>query len=154
MWRKLWKMRTFFIAACVVSVVLVGHKVFAHSGGLNASGCHGGSRPYHCHRTPSEMVVTAGGRNRLRCDLGSRSRECIGTGSARTETRVLNMQIQLKRHCSGLPGNFSDGRNGPATRAALRTFQEAYGLTPDGIYGRNTAKALASSPNGRCRIKR
>ena len=43
----------------------------AHSGGLNSRGCHGGSRPYHCHRSPSEMVG-----NRLRCDLGSRSKEC------------------------------------------------------------------------------
>ena len=43
----------------------------AHSGGLDSKGCHAGSRPYHCHRTQSEMVG-----NRLRCDLGSRSKEC------------------------------------------------------------------------------
>ena len=43
-----------------------------HSGGLNSQGCHAGSRPYHCHRAPSEMRG-----NRLRCDLGSRSKECI-----------------------------------------------------------------------------
>lgn len=46
--------------------------VQAHSGGLDSSGCHSGSQPYHCHRTPSEMVG-----NRLRCDLGSRSVECL-----------------------------------------------------------------------------
>ena len=46
-------------------------KVYAHSGGLDSSGCHGGSRPYHCHRSPSEMVG-----NRLRCDLGSKSKDC------------------------------------------------------------------------------
>jgi hypothetical protein len=23
----------------------------SHSGGLNSSGCHAGSKPYHCHRT-------------------------------------------------------------------------------------------------------
>ena len=43
----------------------------AHSGGLNSQGCHAGSKPYHCHRSSSEMVG-----NRLRCDLGSRSKEC------------------------------------------------------------------------------
>ena len=47
------------------------NEVEAHSGGLNSQGCHAGSKPYHCHRSSSEMVG-----NRLRCDLGSRSKEC------------------------------------------------------------------------------
>ena len=47
------------------------NEVEAHSGGLNSKGCHTGSKPYHCHRSSSEMVG-----NRLRCDLGSRSKEC------------------------------------------------------------------------------
>ena len=98
------------------------------------------------------MVRTQDGRNRLRCDLGSRSRECIGVQATQPEVRVLNMQIQLKRHCSGLPANFTDGLNGPATRRALVAFQEAYGLVADGIYGPNTAQALAGSPNGRCKF--
>ena len=29
----------------------------AHSGGLNSQGCHAGSKPYHCHRSSSEMVT-------------------------------------------------------------------------------------------------
>ena len=61
------------IVVCVVSAVVTAetHATFAHSGGLNASGCHGGSKPYHCHRLRSEMVITSEGKNRLRCDLGS-----------------------------------------------------------------------------------
>lgn len=39
----------------------------AHSGGLNAQGCHAGSQPYHCHRsqaTPhSAPSRTSGDRN-------------------------------------------------------------------------------------------
>jgi hypothetical protein len=46
--------------------------VEAHSGGLDANGCHAGSKPYHCHRSSTEMVG-----NRLRCDLGSKSKECV-----------------------------------------------------------------------------
>ena len=44
---------------------------YSHSGGLNAQGCHAGKKPYHCHRSSSEMVG-----NRLRCDLGSKSEDC------------------------------------------------------------------------------
>ena len=43
----------------------------AHSGGLNSQGCHGGKKPYHCHRSQSEMVG-----NRLKCDFGSRYKDC------------------------------------------------------------------------------
>ena len=50
--------------------------LLAHSGGLDSQGCHGGSKPYHCHRSPSEMIG-----NRLRCDLGSKSSECLGVPS-------------------------------------------------------------------------
>ena len=125
---------------------------WSHSGGLNAQGCHAGSRPYHCHRAPSQMVRTRDGQNRLRCDLGSRSKECVGRGAIR-DISVLQLQIQLRRHCSGLPPNFTDGTAGERTTEALRQFQEAYGLTPDGIYGPNTRRALANTPNGSCRFR-
>ena len=46
--------------------------VAAHSGGLDSNGCHAGSQPYHCHRSHIEMVG-----NRIRCDLGSRSKDCL-----------------------------------------------------------------------------
>jgi hypothetical protein len=61
-----------------ITILLLGSSAatFAHSGGLNASGCHGGSKPYHCHRSASEMVG-----NRLRCDLGSKSKECRGSST-------------------------------------------------------------------------
>ena len=97
------------------------------------------------------MVRTRDGQNRIRCDLGSRSRECVGRGSAR-DTGVLNLQIQIRRHCRGLPTDFADGIPGAKTREALKKFQSAYGLTPDGIYGPDTRRALANAPNGRCKI--
>lgn len=44
----------------------------SHPGRLDSNGCHSGSHPYHCHRSQSEMEGS-----RLRCDLGSKSKECI-----------------------------------------------------------------------------
>lgn len=53
-----------------INVSFISHG-YAHSGGLDSKGCHGGSKPYHCHRNQSEMSG-----NRLRCDLGSSSKDC------------------------------------------------------------------------------
>ena len=134
----------------------------AHSGGLDANGCHGGSRPYHCHRSSSDMVTTQSGHNRLRCDLGSRSAECNGAARRSTTSasassgafsaQTYQMQTKLRNHCSGLSASFVDGRFGPSTERALKRFQEAYGLQADGIYGPNTASALNGAVNGSCSI--
>jgi hypothetical protein len=62
------------LLAILLLLHLTAPDVAAHSGGLDSNGCHAGSQPYHCHRSPSEMVG-----NRLRCDLGSKSKECENT---------------------------------------------------------------------------
>lgn len=133
-----------FFVLCFLSVMLTTAALRAHSGGLNAQGCHAGSRPYHCHRAQSEMVG-----NRLRCELGSRSSECRGT-SARNTT-VQNFQNQLVQHCRNLPQRFADGVYGPATVQALIRFQNAYDITADGKYGPQTAQALSGPVTGACR---
>lgn len=63
-----------------LSISMGAINVEAHSGGLDANGCHAGSKPYHCHRSPSEMVG-----NRLRCDLGSKSADCVGSSTSEVQ---------------------------------------------------------------------
>lgn len=36
-------------ALAIISVLSLASASFAHSGGTDANGCHGGSQPYHCH---------------------------------------------------------------------------------------------------------
>lgn len=53
-----------------LSLIVAGASIFtpafvsAHSGGLNAQGCHAGSQPYHCHRAqapaPSARAAPSG----------------------------------------------------------------------------------------------
>jgi hypothetical protein len=57
-------------------VFLFPASVMSHSGGLNSSGCHAGSKPYHCHRSASEMTKSSSGGNRLKCSAGSTSKDC------------------------------------------------------------------------------
>ncbi|PYV12696.1 MAG: hypothetical protein DMG23_00210, partial [Acidobacteria bacterium] len=41
-----------------------------------------------------------------------------------------------------------DGRMGPETRSAIRSFQQRHGLRPDGIVGSQTERALRSAGTG------
>jgi hypothetical protein len=36
---------------CAVVVLMTSSPVFAHGGGLDANGCHGGAKVYHCHKS-------------------------------------------------------------------------------------------------------
>lgn len=52
--------------------------VYSHSGGLDANGCHAGSRPYHCHRAQtSNKSADVNSNGCLRTYVGV----CIKPGS-------------------------------------------------------------------------
>lgn len=141
--RRSSKVNVLFLA--LIANMVMSNAATGHSGGLNSQGCHGGRQPYHCHRSQNEMVG-----NRLRCDLGSRSVECM-RGATLSRSSVMTIQRALVRHCSNLTGEFIDGIYGPETVAALIRFQSAYGLIPDGVYGPRTEAVLLGVVNGRCR---
>ncbi len=51
-------------------------------------------------------------------------------------------QIQLALKTAGYYNGTVDGKAGPQTKEALKAFQRANGLTPDGVAGTKTAAAL------------
>ena len=56
----------------------------------------------------------------------------------------------LFRHCPDLTLDFIDGEVSPALEAAVRRFQQAYGLDVTGKLGPDTTEALGGAPTGQC----
>jgi len=58
--RKLFYRANFGLLTVLVAVLPA--QALAHSGGLNAQGCHAGSQPYHCQRPeavrPAGIILT------------------------------------------------------------------------------------------------
>ncbi|HYM03409.1 MAG TPA: peptidoglycan-binding protein [Stellaceae bacterium] len=50
--------------------------------------------------------------------------------------------LQTKLQAAGFPPGAIDGEFGPGTQAAVLAFQQTEGLTPDGVVGPETARAL------------
>ena len=68
------KQVNWFIAMLFSISLISASSVYAHSGGLNAAGCHAGSQPYHCHRGTTVQRVqpfVSDGRDRNCSDFRS-----------------------------------------------------------------------------------
>jgi len=79
-----------------------------------------------------------------RCELGRLGKPLLGQrGLARGRVGwdVSVLEFRLRRY--GLSARRIDGRFDAATARALRRFQRAYGLDPDGLAGPRTFRALA-----------
>ncbi|CAL9347305.1 Zinc D-Ala-D-Ala carboxypeptidase [Streptomyces sp. enrichment culture] len=91
------------------------------------------------------VLATAGTAHADGCYTWSRT---LSEGSSGAD--VTQLQIRL----GGYPGYGSvlavDGRFGPATTAALKRFQSAYGLTADGIAGAATYSKLYALQDDDC----
>ncbi len=78
-----------------------------------------------------------------RCKLGKLGAPLLGQrqlASGRVGWDVTSLEFRLRAF--GLPAKRVDGRFDAATKAALARFQRARGLTPDGIAGAKTFRAL------------
>jgi LysM repeat protein len=84
-----------------------------------------------------------------RCKLGKLGTPLLGQrqlASGRVGWDVASLEFRLRAF--GLPAKRVDGRFDAATAAALRRFQRARGLTPDGIAGAKTFRALVRGASG------
>ena len=84
-----------------------------------------------------------------RCQLGKLGTPLLGQrqlASGRVGWDVAALEFRLRAY--GLPAKRVDGRFDAATAAALRRFQRARGLTPDGIAGTKTFRALVRRATG------
>lgn len=82
-----------------------------------------------------------------RCKLGVLGTPLLGQRElrrGRVGWDVASLEFRLRRF--GLSPNRIDGRFDAATAAALRRFQRARGLDPDGIAGPRTFRALTRTP--------
>ena len=66
----------------------------------------------------------------------------LGLGDASRSVR----DVQARLTALGFPVGPVDGRFGPQTGAAIRSFQRSRGLAADGIVGPRTWAALAAAP--------
>ena len=79
-----------------------------------------------------------------RCELGVLGKPLLGQRElrrGRVGWDVASLEFRLRRY--GLSARHIDGRFDKKTAAALRRFQRAHGLDPDGIAGSRTFRALA-----------
>jgi LysM repeat protein len=82
-----------------------------------------------------------------RCKLGKLGAPLLGQrqlSAGRVGWDVASLEFRLRAF--GLSVKRVDGRFDAATAAALRRFQRARGLTPDGVAGARTFRALAHPP--------
>ena len=149
------------LLSIALSLVLAGPaaaapsaKVAAVQIGLRGKGLYAGSIDGLSGPLTRSAVLTLQRRTKIRptgrvgyatrCELGRLGKPLLGQRSlarGRVGWDVSVLEFRLRRF--GLPARRIDGRFDAATARALRSFQRAHGLDPDGLAGPRTFRALA-----------
>lgn len=140
--------------AAPAAVAAPSAKVAAVQIGLRAKGLYAGSVDGVSGPLTRNAVLTLQRRTNIRptgrvghatrCELGRLGKPLLGQRSlarGRVGWDVSVLEFRLRRF--GLPARRIDGRFDAATTRALRRFQRAHGLDPDGLVGPRTFRALA-----------
>lgn len=134
-------------------VFLVPVVAWAHSGRTDSSGGHNDNRNasglggYHYHHGYGPHLHTGGicpytQSNNVYYNPNNSYKTKVSTFSPYTMTNSNVVAIQKKLIEKGYDPKGTDGVYGPGTKAAVKQFQKDNGLTPDGICGPATRKAL------------
>jgi len=86
-------------------------------------------------------------RNRLK-DENYILRKQLEAASKREVRMPSATEIQTALKKAGFFKGVVDGKIGPETKEAIRKFQEANGMTPDGVVGSKTWSLLSKYVNG------
>lgn len=139
-----------FIAAILVTAISATSAA-AHSGGTDSNGCHGGSKPYHCHNyTPSYgadmgdviagvvvLGLMAGIANEL--DKASKQKKKKHR-HVQVRTEVVQVQEFLNRVDNA---NLTvDGQYGPKTKQAIINYYSHYPVSFDGRFDKHDLEVM------------
>lgn len=142
-----------FAIALALLFIATASSLWAHGGRLNGQGCHGGSRPYHCHRSASEMVPASSRGYRLKCSNGSSSADCSRSAPVRltAPTRAQPSNPVHQYEPSRIEPSRTASPPAPATsgfqaeRVQAQLVRHCSGLEPsfiDGQFGPNSKRIL------------
>ena len=146
--------------AATVALALAGPAVAAQSAkvaalqvALRAKGIYGGKVDGVAGPMTRDALLRFQRKHRIRatgkvghatrCELGALGKPLLGQRElrrGRVGWDVSSLEFRLRKY--GLPAARIDGRFDASTAAALRRFQRAHGLEPDGIAGGRTFRAL------------
>lgn len=128
----------------------------AEQGGCGCRGTGGaapsGEQDRISQRAPVDPTVQSGARTRASGGEQARRSAVEGTSPTREPTlrrgdrgdEVQGLQQRLNHH-GAEPKLAEDGRFGPKTERAVKSFQKAQGIPPNGVAGPKTREALGKS---------
>lgn len=126
--------------------------VFAHSGGLDASGCHTNRKTgdYHCHRSPAlsrpQQLLPSTGVNSDSQPSVAKSVPVLANNNIPSITeRQLIVSVQLLLISLGYSPGKADGSMGAATREAIAKFQSDHFMETSGNVSGDLLVRLAES---------
>lgn len=142
-------MKLLSLTITVLSAALTS-TAFAHSGGLDAYGCHTNRKTgdYHCHRSPApsrpqQLIPPTEAKPNSSSSNAKTVPVVANTGSTPVSERQLVVAIQLLLNTLGYYPGKADGSVGPATREAIAKFQRDQKLMPTGIISGDLLVQLA-----------
>ena len=126
--------------------------VIAHSGGLDAYGCHTNRKTgdYHCHRSPApsrphQLLPSAGAKPSSQPPVAKTVPAPANNNAVSLSERQIIVSVQLLLISLGYSPGKADGSMEAATREAIAKFQSDHFMEPSGNVSGDLLVRLAES---------